>query len=60
MKTYALPNITLRILAQNESEAKAVQQKINQLLGQAMTKMVFKGQGINLVGHDLPSDPVEE
>ena len=56
---FALPDITLFIEAQNEAEAKAIQAKINQLLGQTMTKMVFKGQGINLVGHKIEAAPVK-
>lgn len=56
---FALPDITLYIEAQNEAEAKAVRQKINKLLGDTMTKMVFKGQGINLVGHEIEADPVK-
>lgn len=56
---FALPNITIYVEAKDETEAKAVRAKIDKLLGDGMTKMVFRGQGINLVGHEVNAEPVK-
>jgi hypothetical protein len=58
MKKFAL-SATVYYNAKDEKDAEAVIKRIDGLLGDGMVKMVFKGKGINLVGHLLDPNPKE-
>jgi hypothetical protein len=49
--------ITAYVEAKDEKEAQAIIKKTDHLLGQTMTKMVFKSQGVPLVGHEVDPEP---
>ena len=56
MKLFAI-GLTARVEAKDEEEARAIAKKIDELLGKGMTRAIFKGQGIPLVGHQTDLEP---
>lgn len=57
MKKLFAINLTAHVEVNDEEEARAIAKKTDELLGKSMTKAIFKGQGIPLVGHKTDLDP---
>lgn len=58
MKEFYI-NAKIKVSAKDLDEAREIAQKADKLLGQSMTKLIFKGQKIPMVDHAVDLEPEE-